>query len=302
MKNRFINFRLVLVALLCSCLLSSCLLDDDVRDFGQGANLVGFENSTYSLKVNATGEDILTEVPVKIIGPSVAKVKGPVTVTFSVDPSSTAVEGVNFILNSNSFVLTPDGSDDFTGNLPITIITSGIQPPLDQDPVLNLTIDSIANSDLVINDKTSKIAVTIGYECPFNINDYAGTYETTTDEFGVYIGEPKPFEVVAGPGENQITLVNFAAHPEMYDLVIDVDPTNGNLTIPKQEALNTNNIGDSSGVLSIEGSGSSGSASGNCIDHLQFTGIYSVAADSLGSFALGFDKIAGSDNGDTTNQ
>ena len=275
---------------------SSCepVIDEDLTDFGTGPNLVGFSAPSITLSAVTNGEEYTRSIPISIIGPTVGQLNDEVTVEVAVDEGSTATEGVHYVLPNNTITLTTaeDNSDVYVGSLPITIITDGLQAPLDETPVLNLTITQInTDGELVINEKTENVAVNLAYACPFNISDYTGTFVTTTDEFGIYPAGPTPFEVVAGPGENQITLVNFADHPEEYDLVIDVNPETGELTVPKQVALNTNNLGYTYGPLSMEGSGTSGAAGGSCIGEFGFTAAYTVAAGSFGQFELGFERV-----------
>src|SRR5690606_12751898 len=142
------------------------------------------------------------QIPIRLLGPTVKDFRDAVTVTVEVDPSSTAVEGVNFRLETNTLTLTPDGSDVYTGNLPVVILTDGVDTPVSVAPVLKLTVTQISSEgNVVINNKTANVSATIAYTCPFNILDYEGTYLATTDEFGIYIGPAVPFQVVAGPGE-----------------------------------------------------------------------------------------------------
>ncbi len=293
MRKISFNLKYIAVALL-AISIGSCdaLLDDSVTDYGKGPNLVGFDKGTAIIKAEANGQELASEIPVSIIGPTVPSLKGDaVTVTVSVDPSSTAVEGVNYRLSSNTVTLTPDGGDKYVGALPIIIITEGVETPVDAAPVLILSISEVSSDkELVVNDKTKKVAATIAYTCPYDINDYEGTYLATVDDFGIYIAGPQPFEVVVGPGENQLTLKNVAGHPEGFNLVVDVDPANGDLTIPKQEVLNTNNIGYSYGVMSWEGTGTSGPSPGFCAGILDMTNAYTVAAGLFGEFQTVFEK------------
>jgi len=295
MKYILNNLKILAFAMLLISV-SACdeVLDDDITDFGTGPNFVGFTGSTYTLAVEADGSEVATGIPVRVDGPSVADISTEITVTVAIDPSSSAVEGVNFILDSNTFTLSPTAEDTFTGMLPITIITDGIVPPLDVAPIINLSIIEVSGPDnLVINDKTMNIATTIGYSCPFNVKDYEGTYIATTDEFGIYLSDVVPFQVVAGPGQNQITLVDVAAHPEMIDVIVDVDPSNGSLTVAKQPALNYNNFaGTQYGELRWEGDGTSGTAEGFCIGELTITASYTVDAGSFGQFTTVFTKTA----------
>ncbi|WP_335965966.1 hypothetical protein [Galbibacter sp. PAP.153] len=293
MKNKNIkNIKLLAICIAVGIMFASCLLDDEVTDFGTGPNLVGFANSTATFKAEANGQEVNSEIPVQIIGPSVNKFSDEVTVTISVDPSSTAEEGVNYRLNSKTITLTPDASEDiYEGGIPITIITDGISTPVSETPILNLMISEVSsNGEIVINDKTKSLSASIAYTCPYNINDYAGTYIATTDEFGFYIGQPQPFEVIDGPGENQFTMVNVAAHPEAYDVIVDVDPATGDLTIAKQPAFNTNNIGYTYGELRWEGTGTSAPSPGNCVGIIDITTTNTVDAGSFGQFRTVFEK------------
>ncbi|WP_418499553.1 hypothetical protein [Flagellimonas sp.] len=292
MMNHISYIKKGLVMGLCALTMSSCLLDDEKTDFGKGANLVGFASSSLTVRAEANGEEVSSQIPIRIIGPTVKDFRDDITVTVEVDPSSTAVEGVNFRLDINTVTLSPDGSDMYEGNLPITILTDGIMTPVDVAPILNLSITQVSSEgNIVINDKTENVSASIAYTCPFSIADYEGTYIATTDEFGIYIGETLPFEVVTGPGENQITLVNVAAHPEEYDVVVDVDPSTGNLTIPRQPALNYTNFGATPyGELSWEGSGTSAPSPGYCVGILDVTNGYFVAAGTFGQFRTVFEK------------
>ena len=299
-NNKFTLQYLAVIALAILCSSCDALLDQDITDFGQGSNVVGFASNATTLTVPADGTDVPSSIPIYIIGPSVSNINSDITVSISIDPSSTAVEGVHYRLDSDTVTLSPSKDNlspsgsgvRFEGMLPVTIITEGIVPPIADPPVINLNITDITtDANVVINDKTDTVVATIGYACPFDIDNYTGTYLATTDDFGIYIGQPMPFEVVAGPGPNQITLVDVAAHPEMYDVVVDVDPATGDLTVPKQPALNYNNFGATQyGELSWEGSGTSGSTPGNCIGIMDITAAFTVDAGSFGEFELVFEK------------
>jgi hypothetical protein len=69
--------------------------------------------------------------------------------------------------------------------------------------------------------------------CPYDDANIAGTYEVTELTFAGFLGETNfTREIVAGPGENQLTIVG-GPYPSLggEDLVIDVDPTTGTATI-----------------------------------------------------------------------
>jgi hypothetical protein len=159
------NLKFVFIAIL-SLLVSSCLVDDDiVRDYGNGPNLVGFQRTSNSFSIEVSEGESLKGIPIRLIGPSVFEQTDDVTVEISVGPGSTAQEGVHYRLDSNTVQLNvPGGIDVVEGELPITILTEGINPPLDSDPVLNLTITSVSSdANVVINEKTTTTMVTIKY-------------------------------------------------------------------------------------------------------------------------------------------
>ncbi|WP_300435508.1 hypothetical protein [Christiangramia sp.] len=168
MKNIF-NLKLIPFLIFGSLFFSACLVDDDiVRDYGNGPNLVGFQSTSTTLTVEVGSAESSLGIPLRLIGPSVFEQNEDVTVEISVGPGSTAEEGVHYRLDSNTVQFdVPGGIDVVTGELPITILTEGINGPLENNPVLNLTITSVSSeADVVINEKTTTTTVTIEYINP----------------------------------------------------------------------------------------------------------------------------------------
>lgn len=301
MKNIAYKLKFLIIAVL-AISVSSCdaLLDEEVTDYGTGPNFVGFSAATLTINAETNGEEFSRMVPLRIIGPTVTSLNDEVVVTVSVDPSSTAIEGVHYRLDSNTVTLRPSESDTdvFAGGLPITILTEGLEAPLATAPILVLNITSAeSNDNIVINDKTKRARVTLSYACPFDTANYEGTWIATSVDFPrVYLNGIVPFEIVAGPGENQITLINPAAHPEGYDIIVDVNPANGNLTIARQPFLNYNSFNVTQyGELRIEGTGTSGPAAGECFGQFSINTGYFVDAGTFGEFGMSFVRVAGED-------
>lgn len=117
--------------------------------------------------------------------------------------------------------------------------------------------------------------------CPFVAADAAGTYTMTTDEIEASY-EPSEPEVIVGPGPNQVTIKNLFAHPEGYDVIVDVDPATDVATVRKQVAWNSANFGLSFGEASVEGDGFYFSCTGFVTLDLEHT----VEAGSFGTFKL----------------
>ncbi|MCK7591945.1 hypothetical protein M0G43_15260 [Subsaxibacter sp. CAU 1640] len=163
-----------------SFMMTSCLVDDSAPSDNndEGPNLVGFTSSTVNASVVADGSTSQVMLPVTFSGPTAASFPSEFTATIAVDPSSTAIEGVHYTLSSTSVTMSPDSN--FIATFPITIITDGIDPPLDPAPVLKLNIVDISNSSIVPNGRTSSISVRIEYLC---YSDITGKYEALEGEY-----------------------------------------------------------------------------------------------------------------------
>lgn len=171
--KKFLNLILFVSA---SLALNSCLVDDDGGNYvnnDQSPNLLGFTQSTVNASVTADGEEKPLSFPVELAGPTAFQYEGEITVTIEVDPSSTAVEGVHYSLSSNTVTLS--SASNLTANFPVTIITDGIDPPIDPTPVLKLNIVSASDSSILPNGRTSSITIYIEYLC---YSDITGFYET----------------------------------------------------------------------------------------------------------------------------
>ena len=254
MKNfKYLFFFLLLALVVPSCDEENALVDA----IEKSPNLATFENSTMNFSVVATGDEYLQQVPMKIKGPSTDNVSSPVTATITVDPSSTAVEGVHYTLSQNTIELSPD--NDFLANLPVTVLTAGITPPLEEAPVLVLQIsEATGGNNVIANGK--KLSINLNYLCDSNLE---GTYIVTitrndsptpnvyTDVIvktgsgqyrGTSVGHYEPGSLGGNPGFTFLDVCNKITVPEqnLVDLYSNlvygigesyVDPLTGNLHI-----------------------------------------------------------------------
>ncbi len=113
--------------------------------------------------------------------------------------------------------------------------------------------------------------------CPFNAAEAVGTYDVTSLGFGEFFGEMNLVrEVVAGPGENQITIVG-GAYPTVgsTDLIVDVNPENG--------------------VASLGGDGTAFSAAAGAFDTDNYGSVSGFVFSCVGAINLtvDFDAYAG---------
>ena len=121
--------------------------------------------------------------------------------------------------------------------------------------------------------------------CPFVAADAAGTYTVTTDEAEVFY-EPNEPVIIGGPGPNQVTIKNLFAHPQMYDVIVDVNPATDVATVRKQPAWNSDNFGWGFGEATVEGEGFYFSCTGFVTLDLD----HSVDAGSFGVYKLELTK------------
>jgi hypothetical protein len=91
--------------------------------------------------------------------------------------------------------------------------------------------------------------------CPFVTADAVGTYTITRDDFEVAFDPTYKPEVIAGPGPNQVTIVNMLSHPPGFDIIVDVDPATDVATVKSQEGWNSANYGLPFGNILLEGGG-----------------------------------------------
>ena len=168
------NIKKLLYLFLGATLVMSCVEDDTTYELnGEGPNLVGFVKSSINASVVADGADKEFLMTVKLAGPTAAKFSEDFNVTVEIDPSSTAIEGVHYRLDSFSLALSASGN--YIDNLPLTVITSGIAPPLATNPKLTLNIVEISNGSVLPNGRTSSIDITIEYLC---YSPITGKYST----------------------------------------------------------------------------------------------------------------------------
>jgi hypothetical protein len=165
------NLKYLFILMLLGFIVPSCVEDTAPEDeYGKAANLASFTNASMNLSAVADGQEYQFDVPMKVKGPSLANISSPVTATISVDPSSTAVEGVHFRLDQTT--VTFDPNNNLLNLLPVTVLTAGIDAPLAEAPKLVLNISNVTGGDNVIaNGKT--VTLNLLYLC---FSDLAGDY------------------------------------------------------------------------------------------------------------------------------
>ena len=153
----------------------SCEEDTFIKDIENSPNIAGFENNRLSITEIADGEEYPYAVKVKVQGPTSDELSGDITVSISANAeASTAVEGTHFRIDDETITLTKE--NNYLGLVNITMLTEGIETPLDKSPVLVLeTTQASGESNVIASGKP--INVTLNYACP---SELEGTYDVTT--------------------------------------------------------------------------------------------------------------------------
>ena len=157
--------------------ISSCdpLLDDNVTDFGKGPDFVGFRTTSVTAPFAVDGEDKIYNAKVELFGPGLHDFTEEVTVTFEVDgANTTAEEGVNYTLGINTVTLNKE--NNYSALIPITIITEGVEPPVEKTIALKITDVSTSVPDVIISATGDSQLITVSYSC---FADLSGTYTMT---------------------------------------------------------------------------------------------------------------------------
>jgi hypothetical protein len=104
---------------------------------------------------------------------------------------------------------------------------------------------------------TTSFTATLAFPvlCPFVTADAIGTYTVTRDDFEILFDPAHQPEVIAGPGPNQVTLVDIFGHPPGFDVIVDVNPATDVATVQSQEGWDSGNYGLPFGNILVEGGG-----------------------------------------------
>lgn len=128
---------------------------------------------------------------------------------------------------------------------------------------------------------------TLAVACPsFEFTDAVGTFSVSRDDLEVLVDPAHVVEIVAGPGENQLTLKDLFGHPQQFDIIITVDPETSAVTVEKQEAWDSGVFGYPYGIASIEGEGTFFTCAGFLTLSLEHT----VDAGSFGFYTFDLTK------------
>lgn len=153
------NFKKITLALFSIVLLFSCV-KDDVEDFKSGAHIVGFKKSESSyIYTSADVNPVQITEPIDLIGGSNGTTSDSnIAIQFSVDASSTALQGTDYTIDITGNQITIPAGSDFV-LLPISINPTVLPGNTPKTIVINLT--QVASNNATISDSNKQITITI---------------------------------------------------------------------------------------------------------------------------------------------
>jgi len=164
------NFKLMTAMIMTALLAVSCIVDDEVDNgFAETPRVVGFPSPFASVAYFEDLGAIQREFPVNLIGGGNGSVSStPITVNFTVDPSSTATEGVefDFVNATNSIVIAPGAT---FANIPISVNTASLNPTMKTTLTLNLS--SVNEAGSVVSSLNGNFDI-IFVGCQSTINNF----------------------------------------------------------------------------------------------------------------------------------
>ena len=244
------KIKIITLTLLSLVAITSCVKDDE-EDFGSGPHIVGFKNSvsSYIYTDNDVTPVVISE-PINLIGGSNGTTSGEnISISFSVDPSSTAIAGAEYTINSTGSLTIPAGTDFV--QLPITVNPAVLPGNTPKTIVIN--INQVSTNNAVVSDAKKSITITIA-KCA---SDLAGMYSLTVtrlDNSVVYnFPNEEIFELALGVYETSTT-------GPYDDLTDDGAPRNGFIfnDVCQSIVIEEQNLGDYYSNL-VRGTSDSGS-------------------------------------------
>lgn len=195
-KNKIFKVRYIAVVLSVFFMVScDAILDQDETDFGKGPILAQFEKSKITANFITDGSVATYNIPIMIIGGDNQPIDTPVDVTISVDPSSTATEGVQYNLEKTNYTIKPG---DLSVDAQITVDTDNLEPF--DAKTLVLKIDS-SSKGISESNKTSIILQAV---CELDLSGFVGDYTATTSRTGA----TGTATVVLGSEPNSLLITN----------------------------------------------------------------------------------------------
>lgn len=181
------KFKYILMLMLGVVIATTSCNDDEpglIEQIQSTPNVVSFYDNNFAYGAIADGEEYTIEVEIFMQGPTTDDLSGDVTLKIAADETSTAVAGTHFRLDTDEIVLKED--HEYRGIFTFTMLTQGIQTPLESSPVVKLKMVSATGAENVVEGGKLQ-TVTLDYACPsFLEGPYTLeiSYDGNTDFYG----------------------------------------------------------------------------------------------------------------------
>lgn len=219
MKKLIYNLGLMVACM--SLLLTSCEENEiPIFDVDNGRSIAGFNGATANQRVVFNPAENTTstiQVGVSTLSSSAR------SLSFSIDDEASTLDPALYTIEFPASI--PAG--EFTADVVITTLASLNIPSASDAVVINL--DSVEGAEFLEGSITT-LNLGVNVRCPeIIIDDFVGTYDVTQHEFDAFFpGAVATRSVIAGPGPNQITIVEGAVAQENPDaLILNVDEIGG---------------------------------------------------------------------------
>jgi hypothetical protein len=214
MKNLVYKISLILAVALVGI---SCEENETpIFDVENGRAIAGFNGGTTTPRVIFNPAENTTSI-IKVGVSTLSSTDR--SLSFSIDEEASTLDPALYSIEFPASI--PAG--EFTADIAITTIASLDIPSASDAVVINL--ESVEGAEFLVNSITTiNLGVTV--RCPeIIIDDFVGTYDVIQHEFDAFFpGAVATRTVVAGPGPNQITIVEGAVAQENPDpLILNVD-------------------------------------------------------------------------------
>ena len=226
------NLKLLSIVLLTALFSQSCIVDDEVDSgFTEGPRAVGFLEPFESVAYFEDLGAVRREFPVSLIGGADGLVSpGAITVNFSVDPSSTAVEGVEFNFVNASNVVTIPANGTFV-QIPIDVNTANLNPTMKTTLRLIITSTNEAGTTVSTLNETFDI-IFVGCQSEVAANSYQLT--TSRDDGAQWNQGTETFTLTDINTFKTVTTGGWAAGTIAPDQGYNFIDICGDITVPVQ--------------------------------------------------------------------
>lgn len=231
MKNTIYKFSLLLMAAL---MVTSCEDNDiPIFDVENGRAIAGFNGQDSQSIIFNPADDTESTITVGVstLSDTDRQVNISISENSTLDPQFYSISDLNPVI--------PAG--EFTTDITITTLGGEDLPGASDELILEL--ESVEGAE-ILPGSVEELAIGLDVQCPsVDLSQVPGNYRVTAlTFFGFFEETQETREVIAGPGDNQFTIVE-GAYPGTggEELIFTVDPESGSVTAIDESKLAMSN-------------------------------------------------------------